>query len=137
MLQEYPSGVYQPGPTSSDPKIHIIQPSLYISDSPFSSSEILTLYLLLLPSGTPMNITIIYFPISYILYISQVPSTSPITDKFRMDTCRDIYVLAIYNEDSSLVSYAFQLIRDKQKRVISSSLMLTLSRRYPYALNSI
>ena len=35
MIQEYPSGVYQPGTPSPDPKVCLIQPSLEISDSPF------------------------------------------------------------------------------------------------------
>ena len=65
ILQEYPFVVYQPGTPSPDPKIRINQPSLYIVDSPFSSSELMTLELLLPPSGTHINITIIYDPIYY------------------------------------------------------------------------
>ena len=58
----------------------MIQTSLEIVDSSFSSLELMTLELLLPPSGTPMNIKILYDPISYIPYIYQVPSASPITD---------------------------------------------------------
>ena len=102
MLQEYPFGVHQPGPTSSDPKTCLIQPSLDIADSKFSSSEILNLELLLLPSGTHMNTTILEDHISYVTYISEVQSTLPIADKFPMDDCRNIYVVAIENEYTSL-----------------------------------
>ena len=73
ILQEYTSRVYQPDTPSSDPKIRLIQPSLDILDSPFSSLELLILEILLPPSVTPNNITIIDELISYILYISQVP----------------------------------------------------------------
>ena len=44
-----------------------------------------------------MNITIIDYPISYIPYISQLPSMSPIIYQFIMDTPRKIYVVAIDN----------------------------------------
>ena len=43
MLQEYPSGVYQPGTTSPDPKMCLIQLALEIIDSPFALSEIMNL----------------------------------------------------------------------------------------------
>ena len=66
MLQEYNYGVFQPGTPSPDPNIRLIKPSLEISDSPFSSSYILNLELLLPTSGTPMNTTIVYDTISSI-----------------------------------------------------------------------
>ena len=69
MIQKYPSGVYQPGPPPSNPNICIIQPSMDITDWPFSSSELLNLETLLPPSGTPMNITIIDDTIYYIPYV--------------------------------------------------------------------
>ena len=90
MFQEYTSGVYQPGTPYPDPKIRLIQPYLGISDSPFSSAELLTLELLLPPRGNPMNITILDDPISSITYISQVPSTSPTTGHSPMDTHQNI-----------------------------------------------
>ena len=73
MLQESPSGVYQPGPKLYYPKIHMSQPTLDVADSSFASSEILALELLLHLSGTPMNITILDYYIHYIPYIYQVP----------------------------------------------------------------
>ena len=93
----------------------MIQPPLEISYWPFASSELLTIELLLPPNGTPMNITILNDTISYILYISQLPSMSPIADKFTMDSRRNIYVVAIDNEDPLIASSAVQLLRDKQK----------------------
>ena len=66
ILQEYPSGVYQPGNPSPDPNIRPIRHLLDIVDSPFDSSKLLILEFLLHPSGTPMNITILDSPISYI-----------------------------------------------------------------------
>ena len=114
MIQVYTSGVYQPGTTSPDPKIRLIQPYLDIADPTFTSSDLLTLEPPLPPSGTPMNTTIIYDNISYIPYISQVSSTSLITDQFPIDNLRNIYVSAIDNEDPSLASYAIQLIRGKK-----------------------
>ena len=137
MIQEYPSGVYQPGTTSPDPKICLIRPSLDILYSPFSSSELLTLQLFLPQSGTSINITIIENPISYITYISQVPSTSPIAYQFPMNTHRNIYLVSIYNEDPSLASSSLQLIWDKQKQAISASVVITLARKNPYALTSL
>ena len=69
---------------------------------------------LLPPSGTPMNITMLDYTISSIPYISQVPSTSPISDKFPMDNWRNIYVVAIYNEDPAPATTDVQLLQDKQ-----------------------
>ena len=77
----------------------MIQPSLEIVDSPFSSSDILTLELLLPLSGTPMNITILDGHIYYIPYIYQVPSTPPIAYQFPMDARRNSYMVAIDNKD--------------------------------------
>ena len=85
MTQEYPSWLYQPGTTPPDTNIRLIQPSLDISYSLFASTKLLTLEVLLPPSGTPMNITILDDTIFSIPYISQVPSTSPISDQFTMD----------------------------------------------------
>ena len=110
MIQEHTYGVYQPGTPSPDLKILMIQPSLDISYSPFSSSEILTLELILPPSGYPMNITILDYLVFSIPYISQVPSTYPISDQFPMDTCRNIYVVAIYSEDPSMSTTDVQLL---------------------------
>ena len=62
--QEYPSGVYQPGTTSLEPKVILIQIYFNISYSLFSSSDTLTLELLLPTSVTPINITILDNPIS-------------------------------------------------------------------------
>ena len=84
-----------------------------------------------------MNITIIYDHISYITYISQLSSTSPILYQFPINACRNIYVVSIYNKDHSLTSSAVQLIRGKQKRDISSSVMITLAQRYPSTLTSL
>ena len=100
MLQEYTSGVYQPCIQLLDPNIRLIQNSLVISDSPFASSELLTLELLFPPNGTPMNITILDDTILYITYIYKLPSTSPIADQFPIDTRINIYVVAIDNEYS-------------------------------------
>ena len=80
MLQEYPSGVYQTGNPPPDQNIRIIQLFLDITDSPFAVSELLTIEILLPPSGTPTNITVIYDTISYIPYIYQLSSTPPTTD---------------------------------------------------------
>ena len=95
MLQEYPSGFYQIGTPSPEPKISLIQPSLEIADSPVASSEFLTLEIIFPPSGTPMNTAIIYDPIYYIPYISQLSSTPLIAYKFSMDTLQNIYVVSI------------------------------------------
>ena len=81
ILKEYPSEVYQPVTPSPDSNIRLIKPSLDISDSPFASLDLLTLELLLRP-------TILDYPICFIPYIYQVPSTSPIVDKFTMDACQ-------------------------------------------------
>ena len=97
IIQEYPSGVYQPGITSPDPKICLIQPSLDISDSSFASSELLNLEIPLHPSGSPVNITILDDHISSITYISQVPSTSPINDQFPLDACQKLFMVVIDN----------------------------------------
>ena len=137
MIQESPSWVYQPGPQSSDPKIHIIQPSLVIADSPFFSLGLLTLKLLLPSSGIHMNIIILDDHISYIPYIFQVPSTSPISDQFTMNTCRNSYVVAIDNEYPSLAYSSVQLLCDKQKRSRSSSVRLTLDRSHLSTLTSL
>ena len=90
MIQEYPSEFYQPGTTQPDTNICLIQPYLDILYSPFSSTKLLTLELLLTPSGTPMNINILYDPIFSIPYIYQLPSTYPITEQFPMDARRNI-----------------------------------------------
>ena len=118
MLQEYPSGVYQPGPLFSEPNIRLIKPLLEIVDSPFTSSDIMNLKLFLPTSGIPMNITILYYPISYITYISQVTS------------------IPIYNEEPSLGFSDVQIIRYKFKRARFSSMMLTMAWRHPYTLTS-
>ena len=86
MIQEHPSEFYQPGTTPPDTNICLIQPYLEILYSPFSSTKLLTLELLLPPSGTPMNINILYDPIFSIPYIYQLLSTSPISDQFPMYT---------------------------------------------------
>ena len=62
-----------------------------------------------------MKITIIDYHISYIIYISQVPSTSPIVDQFYMDACRNIYAVAIDNEEPLPDSTSVQMLRGKQK----------------------
>ena len=85
MIQEDPYGVYQSGTTPPDTNICLIQPFSEISYSLFASTKLLTLEVLLPPSGTPMNITILDDTIFSIPYISQVPSTSPISDQFTMD----------------------------------------------------
>ena len=92
----------------------MIQPTLDIYDSPFTSSYLLTLYLLLLPSSTPMNISILYYPIFSIPYISQMPSTSPIADKFQMYTWRNISVVAIDNKEPDIDTTAIQILWDKK-----------------------
>ena len=97
MLQEYPSGVYHPVTTSYEPNIILIQPTLELSNTHVSSSEILATYLLLPTSGTPTNITILNYPISSIPYISQIPSIFSIYNNFPMDTRCNIYVVAIDN----------------------------------------
>ena len=61
----------------------------------------------------------------------------PTADKFPMDALRNIYIVSLNNDDTSLASTAVQLIRDKQKRAISSSVILTLAQRHPYALTSL
>ena len=86
MIQEYPSGVYQPVTTQSDTNICLIQPSLETLYSLFASTKLLTLEVLLPPSGTPMNITILDDPIFSIPYVPQGHSTSPISDQFTMYT---------------------------------------------------
>ena len=111
MIQEYPSGVYQPGTPSHNQNTLLIQPSLKISDSPFASSELLTLEPPLPPSGTHMNITILDDIIFYITYIYQVPSTTPTADQFPMETRWNIYVFSIDNYYPSLASTAVQLLR--------------------------
>ena len=75
MLQQYTSGVYQPVTPSTYRNICLVHPSLDISESLFSSSEILTSELLLPLSGTPMNIKFFDDPIFSIPYISQVSSS--------------------------------------------------------------
>ena len=127
VIQEYPYGVYQTGTPSPDPNIHLNQTSLDTAGSTFASSDLLNLELLLPPSGTPMKTTILDYPISYILYICQVPSTLPIIYQFPMVTHRNIYMLVIYNEQTSLPSTYFQLFWEKQKRYISSSAILNLA----------
>ena len=72
-IKEHPYGLYQTGTSSPEPKIILIKVSLEILDSTFSSSELLTLYLLLPPRGTTMNILVLYYPIACIPYIYQVP----------------------------------------------------------------
>ena len=127
VLQEYIYGVYQSGTPSTDPNIIHIQHFLYISDSPFSSSEFLTLDLLLPPSVTPMNITLLYYPISSIPNTYQVTSSSPIDDQFPMDTRRKIHVLSIDNDEPELTATASHIIRDRPKHYISLSIKITLS----------
>ena len=78
-----------------------------------------------------MNITILDYHISYISYITQLPSMSPIEDQFATDARRNVYVVAIYNEDPLSVSTTVQLLRDKQKRDRLSYLTPTLTWRHP------
>ena len=59
IIQEYPSGVYQTGTTSYDPNTILIQPYLAIKYFPFASSYLLTLELLLPPSGNTKNTTML------------------------------------------------------------------------------
>ena len=66
-------------------------------------------------SGTPTNTTILDDTISYIPYISQVPSTYPILFQCPMNARRNIYVVSIENDEPSLASYAVQMIQGKQK----------------------
>ena len=84
-----------------------------------------------------MNIAVLDYPISYIPYTSQVPSTSPIYDQFPMYTHRTIYVVSIDNEEIALSRTAVHLIRDKQKRAGSSSAKVTLAQKRPSALTSL
>ena len=118
MLQEYPYGVYQPVTPSSDFNIRLNQPTLDISNSPFASSELLTLDLLLPPRNTPINITILDEPIHSIPYISYIHSTSFISDHFPMDIHINIYVVAIYNEDPDLATTAVHIFRGRGLRYI-------------------
>ena len=93
IVQEYPSGFFQPGTLQPVPKVRLIHPYLEISDSPFDSCNILTLDLLIPPRGNPTNITILYEPIYNIPYIPKTPPDSPIYNHLRMDTCRDFKLL--------------------------------------------
>ena len=137
MIQEYLYEFYRPGTTTPDTNICLIQPYLEILYSPFSSTKLLTLELLLPPSGTPMNINILYDPIFSIPYIHQLPSTSPIYDQFTMDNLSNNYVIAIDNEDPSLDTTDVQRIQDKQKGSISSSVIITDTQQRPSALTSL
>ena len=134
MLQNYPFGLYQSGTQSPDPKNRLIQPPLLISYSPFISKELLTLERLLLPSGTPTNITILDDSISSIHCISQLPSMSLISDQFPMDNHQNIYILPIEYEEHPLASSSIQIIQVKQKIARYSSVMLTLVQRHSSAL---
>ena len=62
-----------------------------------------------------MNITILYCTISSITYILKSPSTPPITEQFLIYTRRNIYVIAIENEDPDLATTAVRIIQDKKK----------------------
>ena len=62
---------------------------------------------------------------------------SSITDQFTMGSHINIYVVSIGNEDPSLESYAVQLLWDKPKRAISSSMTLTLSLIHSSLLTSL
>ena len=84
-----------------------------------------------------MNITIIDDPISYISYISQVSSTSPIADQFTVDAFRNIYVLSVYNKEPSLASTDAQLIQYRKEKSRLSYVMLTLACRPTYVLASL
>ena len=53
-----------------------------------------------------------------------------------MDYLRNIYVVSIDNEDTSLEYYTLQLVRYK-KKAISSSMTLNLYQRHPYVLTYI
>ena len=75
--------------------ICMIRPSLDILDVPYSSKILLTLELLLPPSGTTIDITILGYTIFSIPYISQVPPTSPMSEIFPIDTLQNIYIVAI------------------------------------------
>ena len=83
-----------------------------------------------------MNIIVLDYPISYIPWIYQVPSTSPISDQFPMDSCRNIYVVFIYNEEISLESAAVPLLQYKLKQDIFSYVTLSLDQRHPSELAS-
>ena len=54
-----------------------------------------------------------------------------------MNARRNVYVVAIYNENPSLSSSDVQILWDKQKRARSSSVVISLFRRYPSALPSL
>ena len=71
-----------------------------------------------------MNITILDVPISNIPYISKVTSTSTIADQFPMDTDRNIYMVSVDNEDSSLGSYAVKLLQ-KNKNELDRPILLS------------
>ena len=137
MLQEYTSRFYQPVTPSTYQNICMVQPFLVISDSLFSSSEILTLEGLPPLSGTSMNIKNLDYLIFSIPYISQVISIPPISDQFPINTHRNIYVLSIDNEDPSLASTDVQLLQDKQKCTIYFSVTITLDPIYTSALTSL
>ena len=82
-------------------------------DSNFASLELLTLELLLPPSGIPTNMHILDDTISSISYISQVTSTPTISDQFSMDTRRNIYVVSIDNYDPDLDTKPVQILQGK------------------------
>ena len=84
-----------------------------------------------------MNTTFFDDSISSILYISQVPSTSPIADHFSMYNRHNIYLVAVVNKDPNLSTIDVQLLTDKKKRSRYSSVKITLSLRCPSALTSL
>ena len=51
-----------------------------------------------------------------------------------MNTCHNIYVLAIDNKELAITTTAVQLTRYKQKRSRSSSVTTSLARQHPSAL---
>ena len=62
-----------------------------------------------------MNITMFDGTISSISYISQVPFTPLVVDYFTMETYRNIYIVAIDNEEPEPTETYVQIIRYKQK----------------------
>ena len=128
ILQEYSSEVFQPITSSPEPKIQFIQPSLDTSYSPFVSSSLLTLDLLLPHSITPMNITVLDYLSSSIPFIYQSTSTSPIVDQFPTDNRLNIYFIYIDNEGPTLTATAVQILRDRQNSL--DPRMLRLSSHY-------
>ena len=53
-----------------------------------------------------------------------------------MDTCCNIYMLAICNKEPVLATTAIQSLQDKKKLARSSSIMIALAQRHPSGLTS-